>query len=399
MTMTADRTTPVVDEVDAGVLPEPEPEVRRSLRDPEPPPPEQRLGTGPLVALWFVVALVVIGIVLYAIEPLFQQREQGLQLERYRVAIEKSANQATGLRGVEVPTTAPELGTAVGIVEIGSIGLRQVVLEGAAAGITQKGPGHVPGTSAPGQPGNSVIVGRRAMFGGPFGELERLKVGDQIVITTTQGQSLYEITEAGTARLTAQKEPTTAPEVAKPTPVSTTTTTIDPASTTTVAPDVTTTTTVAETTTTVVADESTSTTVAATSTSLAPGSVLDGGAIGLDSLYGASSDDRLTLVSSASAFPWNSAEATVVIAVMKGKPFEPTPQNGRSVTQTGNRGSTSQWPTAVLAILCLGVAIAGAVVLYRRSSPRIAYLLTVPPMLAFAILASESLSLLLPAWS
>ncbi len=356
------------------------------------------MANGPLVALWLIVALVVLAIVLYAIEPLFQQREQGLLLERYRSAIEKSANQATGLRGVENPTTAPEIGSAVGIIEIGSMGLRQVVVEGADPGTLQRGPGHVPGTSAPGQPGNSVVVGRRAMFGGPFGDLDRLVVGEQIIVTTTQGQSLYEITDTGTVQLGSQKDPTTAPAVPKPTPASTTTTTIDPASTTTtVAAEETTTTTVDETSTTIAAEESTTTTVE-TATAVTE-SALDGGPIGIDSLYGASTDDRLTLITSASAFPWNSGEATVVIAVMKGKPFEPTPQNGRSSKTTGNGASTSEWPRAALSIGCLLVAIAGAVELYRRSSPRVAYLLTVPPMLAFAILASESLSLLLPGWA
>jgi hypothetical protein len=84
---------------------------------------------------------------------------------------------------------------------------------------------------------------------------------------------------------------------------------------------------------------------------------------------------------------------------MKGKPFEPTPQNGRSSKGAGNEGDSSKWPVTILAFLCLAAAVGGAVLLYRRSTPKIAYLLTVPPLLAFAILASESFSLLLPAWS
>ncbi len=382
--------------VDHGAVPEPLAEDANE--------PSRSLTTGQLVALWLVIAVVILGIVLYLVEPMFQQRDQGLLLERYRYSIDQSANQSTGLGGVEVSSIAPSVGSAVGIVEIGAIGLRQVVVEGTASSNTMTGPGHVPGTAAPGQPGNSVIVGRSSMYGGPFGGLSEMSVGDQIVVSTTQGQSLYEVTDAGSVTLSNAASPTAAPTVPAPTPVSTTTSTtvapeVDPAATTeTTVEETTTTVAVEETTTTVEGD--TATTEAPTTTTIAAiESALDGGSIPLNSLYGTSTDDRLTLVTSASAFPWNSGEATVVIAVMKGKPFEPTPQNGRSVKEAGNEGDSSKWPVTVLAFLCLAAAIGGAVLLYRRSTPKIAYLLTVPPLLAFAILASESFSLLLPAWS
>lgn len=382
--------------VDPGAVPEPLAE--------EFSEPSRSLTTGQLVALWLVIAVVILGIVLYLVEPMFQQRDQGLLLERYRSSIDKAANQSSGLGGVEVSSIAPSVGSAVGIVEIGAIGLRQVVVEGTASSNTMTGPGHVPGTAAPGQPGNSVIVGRSSMYGGPFGGLSGMSVGDQIVVSTTQGQSLYEVTDTGSVTLSNAASPTAAPEVPAPTPVSTTTSTtvapeVDPAATTeTTVEETTTTVAVEETTTTVEGD--TATTEAPTTTTIAAiESALGGGSIPLNSLYGTSTDDRLTLVTSASAFPWNSGEATVVIAVMKGKPFEPTPQNGRSVKEAGNEGDSSKWPVTVLAFLCLAAAIGGAVLLYRRSTPKIAYLLTVPPLLAFAILASESFSLLLPAWS
>jgi sortase A len=186
--------------------------------------------------------------------------------------------------------------------------------------------------------------------------------------------------------------------------VSTTTSTtvaseVDPAATTETTVEATTTTVAAEETTTTVEGETATTEAPTTTTTAAVESALGGGSIPLNSLYGTSTDDRLTLVTSGSAFPWNSGEATVVIAVMKGKPFEPTPQNGRSAKGAGNEGDSSKWPVTVLAFLCLAAAVGGAVLLYRRTTPKIAYLLTVPPLLAFAILASESFSLLLPAWS
>jgi len=366
--------------------------------------PTRSLTTGQLVGLWIVIAVVILGIVLYLVEPMFQQREQGLLLERYRTSIDKAANQSTGLGGIEVSSIAPSIGSAVGILEIGAIGMRQVVVEGTAASNTMVGPGHVPGTAAPGQPGNAVIVGRNSMYGGPFGDLSKMAVGDQIVVSTTQGQSLYEVTDAGSVQLNNAATPTAAPKVPAPTPSPTTTSTtvapeVDPAATTETTVEATTTTVAAEETTTTVEGETATTEAPTTTTTVAVESALGGGSIPLNSLYGTSTDDRLTLVTSASAFPWNSGEATVVIAVMKGKPFEPTPQNGRSSKGAGNEGDSSKWPVTILAFLCLAAAVGGAVLLYRRSTPKIAYLLTVPPLLAFAILASESFSLLLPAWS
>ncbi|CAB4370934.1 unannotated protein [freshwater metagenome] len=350
------------------------------------------LRTGPLVALWVVIAIVILGIVLYVIEPMFQERDQGLLLDRYRTSIDKAANQATGLQGVEVSTTAPAIGSAIGILEVGSLGVQTVAVEGADSATTRVGPGHVPGTAAPGQPGNSVIVGRRTMFGGPFGDLSSMQIGDEIVVTTTQGQTLYQVTDVGAAELTSEATPSSAPVVAAPTTTSTTTT-VAPAEAAAPADAPVVTATLEAASADAAAESTTTTTIAAVESSL------DGGRIPLNSLYGASKDDRLTLVSSASAFPWNSAQAAVVIAVMVGKPFAPTPQNGRTAGQIGNVGDTSSWPVVLLAFLFLAAAVAGAVLLYRRSSPRVAYLLTVPPLVVFAILAAESFSRLLPAWS
>jgi LPXTG-site transpeptidase (sortase) family protein len=358
--------------------------------------PVQQISTGPLVALWCVIAVVIFGLVLYVIEPLFQERDQGMLLDSYRTSIDKAANQATGLQGVEVPTVAPAFGSPVSVLEIGSLGLQTVVVEGVDSATTRVGPGHVPGTAAPGQPGNSVIVGRRTMFGGTFGDLSSMTIGDEIIVTTTQGQSLYQVTDVGGSELTPDANPITAPAVAAPTTTttSTTTTTVPavegtaPTETVPPAAEVPVDAAVAEAT-----GESTTTTVAPVESSL------NGGKLPLNSLYGTSTDDRLTLVTSASAFPWNSAEAEVVVAVMIGKPFAPTPQNGRMADQTGNTGDTTAWPIVLLSVIFLAATIAGTVLLYRRSSPRVAYLLTVPPLVVFAILAAESFSRLLPAWA
>jgi len=389
--MTTEDVTAVPNDVDPDTVSDVE-----TVRDGD-DAPVVRLATGPLVALWAVIAVVILGLVLYVIEPMFQERDQGLLLDEYRTSIDKAANQATGLQGVEVPTVAPAFGSPVGVLEIGSLGLQTVVVEGVDSATTRVGPGHVPGTAAPGQPGNSVIVGRRTMFGGTFGDLSSMKVGDEIVVSTTQGQTLYQVTDVGRAELTDDATPITAPAVAAPTTTttSTTSTTVPVAEVVaaveapTVAPEAPVDPAAAE----APVESTTTTTIALVESSLT------GGSLSLNSLYGTSTDDRLTLVTSASSFPWNSAEADVVVAVMIGKPFAPTPQNGRMADQTGTSGDSSAWPIVLLAFIFLAATVTGAVLLYRRSSPRVAYLLTVPPLAVFAILAAESFSRLLPAWS
>ena len=356
----------------------------------------RRLSTGPFVALWMVIAVAVLGLVLYVVEPMFQERDQGLLLNDYRTSIDKAANQATGLQGVEVPTVAPAFGSPVAILEIGSLGLQTVTVEGVDSAITRVGPGHVPGTAGPGQPGNSVVVGRRTMFGGTFGDLSSINVGDDIIVTTTQGQTLYQVTDVGRAELNEDPRPITAPVVPAPTTTTTSTTTTVP----TADPAVAATTVQSPTDTPVdpaAAEATTETTTTTTVSSVE--SSLTGGALALNSLYGTSTDDRLTLVTSASSFPWNSAQADVVVAVMIGKPFVPTPQNGRMANQTGNLGDSSAWPIVLLSLIFLVATIVGAVLLYRRSSPKVGYLLTMPPLAVFAILTAESFSRLLPAWS
>jgi len=85
------------------------------------------------------------------------------------------------------------LGTPIAYLEIPNIGVKQVVGEGTTAGVLLDGPGHERDTVFPGQFGTSVIMGRRAAFGGAFGRISSLAVGDQLNITTAQGIFIYEV--------------------------------------------------------------------------------------------------------------------------------------------------------------------------------------------------------------
>ena len=303
--------------------------------------------TGGLVLLWIGVVATGIGLVVYQLGPVLERRDQHDLLTEYRRDLHNAANQSSGLAGVEEVTKAPENGAAVGILEIGALRVQAVTVEGVAPSQTSTGPGHVPGTAGLGQPGNSAVVARRNGYGGTFGGLESLRRGSRILVTTEQGQSVYSVRSVRQVTIEDSED--------------------DPSSTPT-----------AGGTTTKAKKQSSS--------------------VSFDDLYGPTEDDRLTLVTSGSRAFWNTSDAVVVVAKMIGEPFERTPQGGRSDGQTGTGGEAGIWASLVLSLLLYGGAIAASVVLYRRMKFRVAYVLTVAPLVALTVVTGETLSRLLPAW-
>jgi len=85
------------------------------------------------------------------------------------------------------------MGTAVAVLRIPEIGLREVVFEGTSGSVLLRGPGHLRSTVLPGQAGVSEIMGRAAAYGGPFGKLSRLNPGDTFSVTTGQGVSNFRV--------------------------------------------------------------------------------------------------------------------------------------------------------------------------------------------------------------
>ncbi len=124
------------------------------------------------------------------ISPVTQARDQQILQEELRFSLANSTSPVSqvGEDGELLP-----LGTPVALLEISSIGLRTAVVEGTTSTVLQSGPGHRRDTVMPGQQGASVIFGRQAAFGGPFANLGQLEEGDQISVTTGQGESTYRI--------------------------------------------------------------------------------------------------------------------------------------------------------------------------------------------------------------
>lgn len=273
-------------------------------------------------AWWAVASVVGLAVVVYLVGALLAAREQRSLLSGFRDDVSRAVGSVSdSLRGASPVTRSPALGDAVALLQIPRLGVQQVAVEGADPARTRSAPGHLPGTAGIGQPGNAVLSGRALTFGRSFGRLGELRPGDQLVATTTQGQSLYVVQS-----------------VRSDVPVT-------------------------------------------------------------DVAADATTEDRLTLVTSSSWLPWSGGKGTVVIAELKTRPFTPTPQNGRADTQSGRSGDPSVLPLTVLCALAfVGTALV-ATVLYQRWSVLGTYVVTTPALVALLVFTALAASSLLPAWA
>ncbi len=87
----------------------------------------------------------------------------------------------------------PAEGKPIGILTIPAINQREVIVMGTSSADLQQGPGLMTGTVLPGDPGNSVIAGRRATYGAPFGSLDTLVRGDRIQVVDGAGKFTFKV--------------------------------------------------------------------------------------------------------------------------------------------------------------------------------------------------------------
>ncbi|HVB91957.1 MAG TPA: class E sortase [Acidimicrobiales bacterium] len=129
-----------------------------------------------------------------ALRSALEREAQNAQVRRAlaeAIALDKLP---TGPPVAAATTSAPAEGKAVGEIRIPAISINQVVVEGTNTGDLRKGPGHYIGTPLPGQVGNAAIAGHRTTYGHPFYNLNVLKVGNPVVMTTIQGIFVYDVT-------------------------------------------------------------------------------------------------------------------------------------------------------------------------------------------------------------
>lgn len=109
---------------------------------------------------------------------------------------EVRAKLATGtapLSGVDDQRRLLPMGSPIAFLEIPSIGLHEVVVEGTSSSALFRGVGHRRDTVFPGQRGVSVLFGRRAAYGAPFADIDELRAGAEISVTTAQGVFHYTV--------------------------------------------------------------------------------------------------------------------------------------------------------------------------------------------------------------
>lgn len=80
-------------------------------------------------------------------------------------------------------------------IKIPALGLDTVVVEGITPSALRAGAGHYPQTSLPCETGNVAVAGHRTTYGRPFGNLDQLKPGDTIELTTPIGGCVYQVSK------------------------------------------------------------------------------------------------------------------------------------------------------------------------------------------------------------
>lgn len=92
-------------------------------------------------------------------------------------------------RALALDALSPE-GSLVGRIDIARVGISAIVLEGDDPRTLARGIGHIPGTALPGWSGNVGLAGHRDTF---FRALKRIRLGDDILMTTLQGRYRYRV--------------------------------------------------------------------------------------------------------------------------------------------------------------------------------------------------------------
>ena len=110
---------------------------------------------------------------------------QAKQARRFERAL-KEAN----LARTESPSIAVSGGSTLWRIEIRSVGLTAMILEGTDEGTLRLAVGHIPGTPLPGRQGNVALAGHRDTF---FRGLRDIRVNDEITLTTLSGSYRYRV--------------------------------------------------------------------------------------------------------------------------------------------------------------------------------------------------------------
>jgi sortase A len=149
------------------------------------------IGAAGLVLVFLVYQLFVTDLINARSQATAAVELEGFLIER------RATTTTTGVAPEPELLTEPvvPVGEPLARIEIPKIKLDDVVFEGTERATLKLGPGHMPETPIPGQPGNAVISGHRTTYGRPFYDLDQLVVGDEIRVETALGVNTYEVRE------------------------------------------------------------------------------------------------------------------------------------------------------------------------------------------------------------
>jgi len=83
----------------------------------------------------------------------------------------------------------------VGRLTILSANINHYVVFGVEDDKLEYGPGYIVGTSLPGTGGNFAIAGHRTTYGAPFGNLDRVQLGEKIIFQTNTNEYKYKVVD------------------------------------------------------------------------------------------------------------------------------------------------------------------------------------------------------------
>ena len=142
--------------------------------------------------VWLLVSTLLLGFVAHVtvVGGLQHARAQYVLYQQLRTDL---ALATAPLGQLDVNSKLVANGTPIGLMTLTRLGINEVVVQGTRPGDLTAGPGHRRDTVFPGQIGTSIVMGRQATYGGPFGALSGVVPGDQITFTTGQGTSKFTV--------------------------------------------------------------------------------------------------------------------------------------------------------------------------------------------------------------
>ncbi len=121
-------------------------------------------------------------------ERALKDSHSSAQAQTQSASLPLPSGEETGRGRAEGPALKVEAGSLLGRIEIPSIGLTAMIMEGIDGKTLRLAVGHIPGTAIPGQQGNVGLAAHRDTF---FRALRNIHKDDEIILTTLDGPSRY----------------------------------------------------------------------------------------------------------------------------------------------------------------------------------------------------------------